>query len=138
MKPSANTDKSSGRFMTSVLRWIDSEADIDFITPTDRKKVDWLRIVPLLFLHLMCLGVFWSAGPGQLSVWRSCFTWSVCLPSQAFITAIFRIKPSKPIDSGSLYSERWVMPRFKGDRSRCQVVIGVLMIIMWQRERTVQ
>jgi len=59
MKSSANTGKLSSRLLTSVLRWIDSEADIDSITPTDRKKVDWLRIVPLLFLHLMCLGVFW-------------------------------------------------------------------------------
>jgi len=59
MKSSANTGKLSLRLLTSVLRWIDSEADIDSITRTDRKKVDWLRIVPLLFLHLMCLGVFW-------------------------------------------------------------------------------
>ncbi|MEJ2286011.1 MAG: acyl-CoA desaturase [Desulfobacterales bacterium] len=59
MKSSANKGKLSGRFVTSVLRWIDSEANIDSIAPTDRKKVDWLRIVPLLFLHLMCLGVFY-------------------------------------------------------------------------------
>ena len=45
--------------MTSILRWFDSEADIGSISAADPKKVDWLRIVPLLFLHLMCLGVFW-------------------------------------------------------------------------------
>jgi len=44
--------------MTSILRWFDSEANIESISETDQKKVDWLRIAPLLFLHLMCLGVF--------------------------------------------------------------------------------
>ena len=53
------TSSRAGHLLTSVLRWFDSEANIESITATDQKKVDWLRIVPLLFLHLMCLGVFW-------------------------------------------------------------------------------
>ena len=57
---SQNNTKSPGdHFITSVLRWFDSEANIEAIKVTDQKKVDWVRIVPLLFLHLMCLGVFW-------------------------------------------------------------------------------
>jgi len=59
MNPPEKTNGAFSRFMTSILRWIDSEADIDAIPATDAKKVDWLRIVPLLFLHLMCLGVLW-------------------------------------------------------------------------------
>ena len=43
----------------AVIRWFDSEADTDATPTEDPKKVDWLRIVPLIFLHLMCLGVFW-------------------------------------------------------------------------------
>ena len=53
------TSSRAGHLLTSVLRWFDSEANIESITTTDQKKVDWLRIVPLLFLHLMCLGVCW-------------------------------------------------------------------------------
>jgi len=53
------TTRTTSHLMTSILRWFDSEADIESITAADQKKVDWLRIVPLLFLHLMCLGVFW-------------------------------------------------------------------------------
>ena len=45
--------------LTSVLRWFDSEANIESITVTEEKEVDWLRIAPLIFLHLMCLGVIW-------------------------------------------------------------------------------
>jgi len=53
------THNTASHLLPSILRWFDSEANIDSITLTDQKKVDWLRIVPLLFLHLMCLGVFW-------------------------------------------------------------------------------
>ena len=53
------TTPSTRHFITSILRWFDSEANIEPISVTDQKKVDWLRIVPLLFLHLMCLAVFW-------------------------------------------------------------------------------
>ena len=53
------TGSTAGHLLTSVLRWFDSEANIESITAPDQKKVDWLRIIPLVFLHLMCLGVFW-------------------------------------------------------------------------------
>jgi stearoyl-CoA desaturase (delta-9 desaturase) len=43
----------------AVIRWFDSDADIGSLPAGDIKSVDWLRIVPLIFLHLMCLGVFW-------------------------------------------------------------------------------
>jgi stearoyl-CoA desaturase (delta-9 desaturase) len=41
------------------IRWFDAEADSESIPAGNLKKVDWLRIVPLIFLHLMCLGVIW-------------------------------------------------------------------------------
>ena len=43
----------------AVIRWFDAEADIESMPVGDTRQVDWLRIVPLLFLHLMCLGVIW-------------------------------------------------------------------------------
>ena len=43
----------------AVVRWFDTEADVKSPPTSDAKKVDWLRIVPLIFLHLMCLGVLW-------------------------------------------------------------------------------
>jgi stearoyl-CoA desaturase (delta-9 desaturase) len=59
MRSQKKTTRSTRHLMTSVVRWFDSEADIESISAADQKKVDWLRIMPLLFLHLMCLGVFW-------------------------------------------------------------------------------
>ena len=59
MSSPKKTGTTTGHFMTSVLRWFDSEANIESITTTDPKEVDWLRIGPRVFLHLMCLGVFW-------------------------------------------------------------------------------
>ena len=54
--------------MPSIIRWFDSEANIESISVNDQKKVDWLRIVPLLFLHLMCFGVFW-VGWSWTAIW---------------------------------------------------------------------
>ena len=63
MNSSEKTNITSGDILTSILRWFDSEANIESNTVTDQKDVDWLRIIPLIFLHLMCLGVIlvgWS------------------------------------------------------------------------------
>lgn len=45
--------------IVAIIRWFDAEAEIESIPTEDPKKVNWLRIVPLIFLHLMCLGVIW-------------------------------------------------------------------------------
>ena len=69
------------RFKTSILRWIDSEADIDAIAETDLKRVDWLRILPLLFLHVMCLGVLWVG-----------WSWTaVCVAALLYLVRMFAI-----------------------------------------------
>ena len=43
----------------TVIRWLDAEAYIDSMPPGDPKEVDWLRILPLILMHLMCLAVIW-------------------------------------------------------------------------------
>lgn len=55
------TNDSSGHssMWASIVRWFDTEAVPVEENAVDVKKVDWLRILPLLFMHLMCLGVFW-------------------------------------------------------------------------------
>ena len=74
-------DGSLRRIKTSILRWIDSEADIDAIPTTDIKKVDWLRILPLLFLHVMCLGVLWVG-----------WSWTaVCVAALLYFVRMFAI-----------------------------------------------
>ena len=77
-------EKTTGplrRFKTSIFRWIDSEADIDAINASNLKKVDWLRILPLLFLHVMCLGVLWVG-----------WSWTaVCVAALLYLVRMFAI-----------------------------------------------
>jgi stearoyl-CoA desaturase (delta-9 desaturase) len=52
--------RKRNRILTSVARWFD-----DSVSPYDpedmqSEKVDWLRIVPFIALHLACLGVIWT------------------------------------------------------------------------------
>jgi len=54
---------SRSRWILSISRWFDSEAGIDAIDINDDKQVDWFRIVPLIGMHIACLGVIrvgWS------------------------------------------------------------------------------
>jgi len=45
--------------LIAVIRWLDSEAGADAISDDGDKKVDWLRVLPMLVLHAACLLVFW-------------------------------------------------------------------------------
>ena len=56
-------DLPGRRLLTSLLRWFDSDAGSAELQAVPVKKVDWLRIVPLMVLHAGCLGAFvvgWS------------------------------------------------------------------------------
>ena len=43
----------------SVLRWFDSWAGLEHTKVEGPPKVDWIRSIPFLAVHLMCLGVIW-------------------------------------------------------------------------------
>ena len=46
--------------LSKLLMWFDSHSQSnDAIDVTNDKKVDWLRVIPFLIMHLMCLTVIW-------------------------------------------------------------------------------
>ncbi|MFC1764720.1 fatty acid desaturase, partial [Planctomycetota bacterium] len=47
------------RVSMQLQRWFNEEADQEARTDVDLDRIDWLRIVPFLALHLGCLLVFW-------------------------------------------------------------------------------
>ncbi len=62
-------DKAGGIWAT-FRRWIDAEAPIDPNSIIHEKKVDWLRILPLILMHVMCLGVLW-VGWSWTAIWAA-------------------------------------------------------------------
>ncbi len=50
--------RPSASFLTSFVRWFDSWAGNQNV-PADSFEVDWIRVIPFIFLHLGCLGVIW-------------------------------------------------------------------------------
>ncbi|WP_282296937.1 acyl-CoA desaturase [Stenotrophomonas sp. PS02289] len=52
---------SSGRFRLrqTLQRWFDTSAGEPHVDTASAQRVDWLRAVPFLLLHVACLGVFW-------------------------------------------------------------------------------
>ncbi len=47
-------------FLVSILRWLDAEAGADLPEDERPDRVQWLRILPFVVLHAMCLAVFWT------------------------------------------------------------------------------
>ncbi len=43
----------------SFLRWFDSWAGLESMRPDGSSRVDWIRSIPIIAVHLMCLGVIW-------------------------------------------------------------------------------
>ena len=41
----------------SVVCWFDDDAEKDQTAELDSEKIDWLRVIPFLLLHLACLTV---------------------------------------------------------------------------------
>ena len=50
---------SRSHFFMSVRRWFDEEAGAEQLAERSPEKVDWLRVIPFVSLHLACVLVFW-------------------------------------------------------------------------------
>jgi len=50
--------------LTSILRWVNSDAGADALPNETGKRTEWLRILPFIILHGMCLGVIWVGASG--------------------------------------------------------------------------
>ncbi|MGL6289107.1 MAG: acyl-CoA desaturase [Silanimonas sp.] len=44
--------------VTALVRWFDTSA-ADPVADRDAQRIDWLRVIPFIGLHLACLGVIW-------------------------------------------------------------------------------
>ena len=53
------TTSKTTAFFYSILRWFDAEAGLGDAPPDSGRRVEWLRIIPFIVLHGMCLGVIW-------------------------------------------------------------------------------
>ncbi|MBP6508781.1 MAG: hypothetical protein KA257_14565, partial [Opitutaceae bacterium] len=60
------------RATTALLQWVDS----DYCPGGAEKvraepdRVDWMRVLPFVFLHAGCLGVIWT-GASAFAVWTA-------------------------------------------------------------------
>src|ERR1700760_3745846 len=45
------------RIVSAFLRWFDTSASTSTAQPGE-ERIDWLRVIPFIGMHAMCLGVF--------------------------------------------------------------------------------
>ena len=80
------------------LRWIDSWSDSENAQVgasseyVIEKKIQWLRIIPFILLHIACLAAFWVGVSWFAVVFMLGFYFIRMFAITAFSTAIFRIK----------------------------------------------
>ena len=67
---SETTDQPKNRVWTSIVRWVDNYAVKPEISEVEEQTVDWVRIIPFVFLHVMCLGVFF-VGWSPVALWTA-------------------------------------------------------------------
>ena len=56
---SSSQSTASQDIRLTILRWFDSWAGLEQMNTGGVPRVDWLRCIPIIAVHLMCLGVFW-------------------------------------------------------------------------------
>ena len=52
----------------ALRRWIDTSEPVAPADPANDDRIDWLRALPFIAMHLACLGVFW-VGVSPTAVW---------------------------------------------------------------------
>ena len=45
----------------TIIKWFDSERSLQAYPEGEDDRVDWVRILPFIFLHVACLAVIWAA-----------------------------------------------------------------------------
>ena len=79
--PSSSTPPSFvRRALTAVTQWIDSDYCPDGAEKmrNEPDKVDWVRVMPFVVLHLGCFGILW-VGVSAFAAWAAVFFVSNCV-----------------------------------------------------------
>jgi stearoyl-CoA desaturase (delta-9 desaturase) len=67
--PRADTRNPLRRAAVAFIRWFDTDA-ADAPAPGDEKRIDWLRVIPFIGLHLACIGLVW-VGFSWVALWTA-------------------------------------------------------------------
>jgi stearoyl-CoA desaturase (Delta-9 desaturase) len=80
--PAAHSASSSpsifSRLSTAVVQWIDSDhcPDGSEKMRAEPDRVDWVRVMPFVILHLGCFGIIW-VGASSFAVWAAVFLYFI-------------------------------------------------------------
>lgn len=60
----------------TIRRWISEDAQSEAMTEQELDRIDWLRVIPFLTLHIACLGVLW-VGWSPIAVWTAVVLYAI-------------------------------------------------------------
>jgi stearoyl-CoA desaturase (Delta-9 desaturase) len=76
--PSSHAPSFLSRCLTAVTQWIDSDYCPDGAEKmrNEPDKVDWVRVMPFVILHLGCFGILW-VGVSAFAAWAAVFLYFI-------------------------------------------------------------
>jgi stearoyl-CoA desaturase (delta-9 desaturase) len=106
------------RLTSALRRWIDTSREDAAPGPCDARRIDWLRVLPFVVLHVGCIGAFWvgvsgialgiSAGLFALRMFAVTAIYHRYLSHRAFRTSraaqfIFAVLAASAVQRGPLW-----------------------------------
>jgi len=77
------------KIVGAVVAWVDSDAYTASIDEPNQKRINWLRCIPFIFLHVACLGVFWVGWSPVALIICLAFFWLRMFAITAFYHRLF-------------------------------------------------
>ena len=70
--PTPLNERPANGFFRSLIRWFDADHIPEGVEALQNspKRVDWLRSIPFIILHLICFAVIW-VGVSPIAVWTA-------------------------------------------------------------------
>ena len=59
---------------STIVRWFDSTVEAEI--PVESDRIDWLRAIPFIAMHLACIGVFW-VGVSSFAIATAIFLYAI-------------------------------------------------------------
>lgn len=86
---STPSNKFGLRFFYNLVRWFDSEAELESTASDNPHRIDWLRCLPFIFIHVACIGAIWTGWSVTALVACLFFFWLRMFAITAFYHRLF-------------------------------------------------
>ena len=86
---SKQSNKLGLRFFFNLIRWFDAEASVESSGGDNPHRINWLRCMPFIFIHIACIGAIWTGWSVTALIACLFFFWLRMFAITAFYHRLF-------------------------------------------------